>query len=264
MAQGDGRVNWKDSHLYFSREKEKKKKTKNNRPSLSLSLFPSLSPLRFSAHDTRGKRAGGLSDIREYSIPVHDTSRRGNFFPRWAAVHREEAARSGFWVDERGYAARWGRLVTDSLSPGVATPTPPLRHPTPFPATPSTHRPLRGSTPLLLSHVLCTRAYRQTLSPSPPLSLSLLNVHLSGVEHKVGDRLSPTLPPDAIRYIPWRIVHEGGEDDGIVAGWELWGRWELEISSLPDFDVDRVSRAREFQVCVSFLNVAGVFSRCNL
>lgn len=165
---------------FISREKKKKKKkrrkeTKNNRPSLSLSLFPSLSPLRFSAHDTRGKRAGGLSDIREYSIPVHDTSRRGNFFPRWAAVHREEAARSGFWVDERGYAARWGRLVTDSLSPGVATPTPPLRHPTPFPATPSTHRPLRGSTPLLLSHVLCTRAYRQTLSlfPPPPVSVSL-------------------------------------------------------------------------------------------
>lgn len=28
---------------------------------------------------------------------------------------RDREAALGFWVDERGYAARWGRLVTDSL-----------------------------------------------------------------------------------------------------------------------------------------------------
>lgn len=68
--------------LFLERERKKKKTKKGNEEQSPLSLFPSLSPLRFSAHDTRGKRAGGLSDIREYSIPVHDTSRRGNFFPR--------------------------------------------------------------------------------------------------------------------------------------------------------------------------------------
>lgn len=96
MAQGDGRVNWKDSHLYFSREKEKKKKrrkeTKNNRPSLSLSLFPSLSPLRFSAHDTRGKRAGEdypiSANILSPCTTRHDVAISSHVEPRFTEKKR--------------------------------------------------------------------------------------------------------------------------------------------------------------------------------
>lgn len=58
MAQGDGRVNWKDSHLYFSREKEKKKKTKKGNEeqsplSISLSLSLSFSSPFFRARHAR-------------------------------------------------------------------------------------------------------------------------------------------------------------------------------------------------------------------
>lgn len=75
---------------------------------------------------------------------------------------------------------------------------------------------------MLGGHRMCFVSAPTELSLSPSSSLSLCislfvslslatnGVHLSGVEHKVADRLSPTLPPDAIRYIPWRIVQEGG------------------------------------------------------
>lgn len=35
--------------------------------------------------------------------------------PPFSGSARDREAALGFWVDERGYAARWGRLVTDSL-----------------------------------------------------------------------------------------------------------------------------------------------------
>lgn len=206
--------------LFFDSWKKLRKETILLPPSLSLSP-------RFSAHDTRGKRREGLFDPR--ILPVHDTS-RWQFFPQKkppvSGSQWEEAAR-GFWVDERGYAARWGRLVTDSLSPGVATPTPPLRHPSASLSPFSTERdPLDTPTPARMPLLSCSAGIACALyprlptnslslppslctSPSPCLSLAT-DVHLSGVEHKVADRLSPTLPPDAIRYIPWRIVREGG------------------------------------------------------
>lgn len=225
-------------------------------PLLSLSLFP-----RFSAHDTRGKRREDLSVSADSSRARHVTvaillpggRRRCPQFP----VPSEEEAARGLWVDERGYAARWGRLVTDSLSPGVATPTPPLRHPSASlspsrpSATPSTHRPLRGcpfSRARRASHVLCIRAYR-TLSLSLFLPLSVyfsLCLSLSSNERSAPERSrtqgcwpAVTHPSAGCHSIYSLEDRAGGlEDDGIVAGWELWGRWELEISSLLDFDVD--------------------------
>lgn len=95
MAQGDGRVNWKDSHLYFSREKEKKKKTKKGNEEqspLSISLFPSLSPLRFSAHDTRGKRAGEdypiSANILSPCTTRHDVAISSHVEPRFTEKKR--------------------------------------------------------------------------------------------------------------------------------------------------------------------------------
>lgn len=222
MTQGWTRANWIHSiRTFILRFVEKTTKRNDLSPSFS------LSPPRFSAHDTRGKRREDLFDPR--ILPVHDTS-RWQFFPQKkppvSGSQWEEAAR-GFWVDERGYAARWGRLVTDSLSPGVATPTPPLRHPSASLSPFSTERdPLDTPTPARMPLLSCSAGIACALyprlptnslslpsslctSPSPCLSLAT-DVHLSGVEHKVADRLSPTLPPDAIRYIPWRIVREGG------------------------------------------------------
>lgn len=105
-----------------------------------------------------------------------------------------------------------------------ATFAPPFRLPLPF----STERdPLDTPTPTRMPLLSCSAGIACALYPRLPNSLSLPlppslcvflslslslatnGVHLSGVEHKVADRLSPTLPPDAIRYIPWRIVQEG-------------------------------------------------------
>lgn len=248
---------------FISRERKKKKKkrrkeTKNNRPSPSPSF-----PLFLLSVFPRTTREGNEREDYPISANIlspcttrHDVAISSHVEPRLREKKRRvQVSGSTSEVTRRVEVGWWLTLfLRASRRRRHLCATPPLfqrppRHTDPY-------RRIYTPPPLLLACALYPRL--------PTNSLPLSDVHLSGVEHKVGDRLSPTLPPDAIRYIPWRIVHEGGEDDGIVAGWEVWGRWELEISSLPDFDVDRLSRAREFQVCASFLNVSFHGVICNL
>lgn len=134
-----------------------------------------------------------------------------------------------------------------------ATFAPPFRLPLPF----STERdPLDTPTPTRMPLLSCSAGIACALYPHLPTnslslssSLSLcisLFVSLSGNERSAPERSrtqgcwpAVTHPSAGCHSIYSLEDRAGGlEDDGIVAGWELWGRWELEISSLLDFDVD--------------------------
>lgn len=247
--EGWTRANWIHSiRTFILRFVEKT--TKRNDPSPSLSLSPPVFP-----RTTREGNGGRIYSIRGFfpcTTPHGGNSsrRRSPQFPVPSEKKQREVSGStsevtrrvevGWWLTLSLRASRRRRHLCATLPP----PSPPFRPS----ATPSTHRPLRGcpfSRARRASHVLCTRAYRQTLSPSPPLCVLLpLLVSLwqrTCTWAESNTRLLTGCHPP-FRRMPFDIFLGGScarvEDDGIVAGWELWERWELEISSLLDFDVD--------------------------
>lgn len=233
--------------LFFDSWKKLRKET--------ILLLPSLSLPPVFPRTTREGNGGRIYSIRGFfpcTTPHGGNSsrRRSPQFPVPSEKKQREVSGStsevtrrvevGWWLTLSLRASRRRRHLCATLPP----PSPPFRPS----ATPSTHRPLRGcpfSRARRASHVLCTRAYRQTLSPSPPLCVLLpLLVSLwqrTCTWAESNTRLLTGCHPP-FRRMPFDIFLGGScarvEDDGIVAGWELWERWELEISSLLDFDVD--------------------------
>lgn len=250
-------MNSLDSHLYSSIRRKKTKRNNRLSPSLSLSLPPVF------PRTTREGNGGRIYPCPRIP-PVHDTSRWRFFFPaaeedapsfrfpvkkkqREVCGSTSEVTRRvevGWWLTLSLRASRRRRHLCATLPP----PSPlldrarPPRHTDPYEDAPSL---------VLGGHRMCFVSAPTELSLSPSSSLSLcislfVSLSLSGNERSAPERSrtqgcwpAVTHPSAGCHSIYSLEDRAGGlEDDGIVAGWELWGRWELEISSLLDFDVD--------------------------
>lgn len=175
MAQGDGRVNWKDSHLYFSREKEKKKKNEEQSP-LSISLSLSLS---FSSPFFRARHARETSGrIIRYPRIFYPRARHVTTWQFLPTLSRGSQRRSGAFrfLGRRARLRGALRSAGDWLSlSGRRDADATFAPPHPFSSDPlDTPTPTRIYTPPSLACALYPRLPTNSLPlPLPPLCLCL-------------------------------------------------------------------------------------------